>query len=104
MDCASRRVSNTRLFVCHDYKAVGRDHCAWETTVAEELATNIHVGGHVPEPEVVAVRQARDATLAAPTLLLPSIQVNIRGERLPAAESNGVRYLRIPMRLSKQAG
>lgn len=95
---------DTRLFMCHDYKAVGRDHYAWETTVAEELANNIHVGGHVPEQEFVAVRQARDATLAAPTLLLPSIQVNIRGGRLPAAESNGVRYLKSPMRLSKQAG
>ncbi len=93
----------TRLFMCHDYKPAGRDHYAWETTVAEELERNVHVGGNVPEHEFVTMRQARDATLAAPTLLLPSIQVNVRAGRLPAAESNGVRYLKIPMRLSDPA-
>jgi len=89
----------TRLFMCHDYKAPGRDGYAWETTVAEERAGNIHIREGVSEDEFVAMRQRRDATLAAPTLLLPSIQVNIRAGRLPAAESNGVRYLKIPLSL-----
>ena len=88
----------TRLFMCHDYKAPGRDHYAWETTVAEQRATNKHVHDGVTEEEFVAMREARDATLAAPALLLPSIQVNIRAGRFPPAESNGVRYLLIPVR------
>ena len=88
----------TRLFMCHDYKAPGRDSYAWESTVAEERARNVHVHDGVRMDEFVAMRQRRDATLAAPTLLLPSIQVNIRAGRWPAAESNGVRYLKIPMR------
>jgi len=91
---------DTRLFMCHDYKAPGRDHHAWETTVAAERAHNIHVGAGVSEQEFVAMRRARDATLPAPVLLLPSIQVNVRAGRLPAAESNGVRYLKIPVRPS----
>jgi len=91
---------DTRLFMCHDYKAPGRDRHAWETTVAEERAHNVHVGAGVSEQEFVTMRHARDATLPAPVLLLPSIQVNVRGGRLPAAESNGVRYLRIPVRMS----
>ncbi|WP_382155982.1 MBL fold metallo-hydrolase [Hydrogenophaga sp. ANAO-22] len=90
----------TRLFMCHDYKAPGRDHFAWETTVADERARNVHVHEGVSVDEFVALRQHRDATLAAPTLLLPSIQVNIRAGRLPEAESNGVRYLKVPIRLS----
>lgn len=90
----------TRLFMCHDYKTAERNHPAWETTVAEERERNIHVGGEVSEQDFVAMRRARDATLAAPTLLLPSIQMNVRAGRLPAAESNGVRYLKIPLRLS----
>ena len=89
----------TRLFMCHDYKAPGRDSYAWESTVAEERARNVHVHDGVDADAFVAMRQRRDATLAAPTLLLPSIQVNIRAGRLPEAESNGVRYLKIPMRL-----
>ena len=88
----------TRLFMCHDYKAPGRHHYAWETTVAEERAGNKHVRDGVTEDEFVATRQARDATLAAPKLLLPSIQVNIRAGRFPPAESNGVRYLLIPVK------
>ncbi|WP_018182436.1 MBL fold metallo-hydrolase [Kaistia granuli] len=87
----------TRLFLCHDYKAPGRDHYAWETTVAEQRAANVHVGAEAGEDEFVAMREARDATLAAPTLLLPSIQVNIRAGRFPEAESNGVHYLRVPV-------
>jgi glyoxylase-like metal-dependent hydrolase (beta-lactamase superfamily II) len=88
----------TRLFMCHDYKAPGRDHYAWETTVREERENNVHVGGNKSEAEFVAMRTARDATLSAPTLLLPSIQVNIRAGRFPPAEANGVRYLRIPVK------
>jgi glyoxylase-like metal-dependent hydrolase (beta-lactamase superfamily II) len=88
----------TRLFMCHDYKAPGRDHYAWETTVAEERENNIHIGHGVSEDAFVAMRTARDAKLSAPKLLLPSIQVNIRAGRFPAAEANGVRYLKIPVR------
>ncbi|NLC36523.1 MAG: MBL fold metallo-hydrolase [Alcaligenaceae bacterium] len=90
--------ADTRLFLCHDYKAPGRDHFAWETTVAEQRARNIHVHDGVSEDEFVAMREARDASLAAPQLLLPSIQVNIRAGRLPAPENNGVSYLKIPLR------
>jgi glyoxylase-like metal-dependent hydrolase (beta-lactamase superfamily II) len=90
---------STRLFLCHDYKGPGREHFAWETTVKEQREHNVHVGGKTSEAEFVAMRRKRDATLAAPTLLLPSIQVNIRAGRLPNAESNGTRYLKIPMRL-----
>ncbi|WEE77655.1 MBL fold metallo-hydrolase [Comamonas testosteroni] len=91
--------AETRLFMCHDYKAPGRDSYAWESTVAEERARNVHVHDGVDADAFVAMRQRRDATLAAPTLLLPSIQVNIRAGRWPEAESNGVRYLKIPMHL-----
>jgi glyoxylase-like metal-dependent hydrolase (beta-lactamase superfamily II) len=87
----------TRLFMCHDYKAPGRDNYAWETTVREER-DNVHLRGGVTEAAFVAMRQARDATLSAPTLLLPSIQVNIRAGRFPKAESNGVHYLLLPVR------
>jgi glyoxylase-like metal-dependent hydrolase (beta-lactamase superfamily II) len=90
----------TRLFMCHDYKAPGRDRYAWETTVGEERAKNIHVRQGVTEDEFVAMREKRDATLAAPTLLLPSIQVNIRAGRLPPAEADGVHYLKVPVKLA----
>ena len=86
----------TRLFLCHDYKAPGRDAYAWETTVGDEFDHNVHVGGGITEEEFVAMRQARDATLCAPKLLYPSIQVNVRGGRLPPAEANGARYLKSP--------
>ena len=89
---------HTRLYMCHDYKAPGRDQYAWETTVAEERARNVHVHEGVSEKEFVAMRRTRDATLAAPALLLPSIQVNVRAGRFPAAEGNGVRYLKIPLK------
>ncbi len=92
--------SETRLFMCHDYKAPGRDQYAWETTVAEQRASNKHVHEGVDEDSFVTMREARDATLSAPALLLPSIQVNIRAGRLPPADANGVHYLRIPVRLS----
>lgn len=85
----------TRLFVCHDYPQ-GRE-ARWETTVAEQRAANIHVHDGVGEDEFVAMRQARDATLGAPALILPSLQVNIRAGQMPPADSNGVRYLRIPL-------
>jgi glyoxylase-like metal-dependent hydrolase (beta-lactamase superfamily II) len=90
----------TRLFMCHDYKAPGRDAYAWETTVGEERARNVHVGSGVSEDAFVAMREKRDATLAAPLLLLPSIQVNIRAGKFPPAESNGVHYLKIPVKLA----
>jgi len=90
----------TRLFMCHDYKAPGRDTYAWETTVGEERANNVHVGHGVTEDQFVAMREKRDATLAAPVLLLPSIQVNIRAGKFPPAESNGVHYLKVPVKLA----
>jgi glyoxylase-like metal-dependent hydrolase (beta-lactamase superfamily II) len=90
----------TRLFMCHDYKAPGRNEYAWETTVGEERARNVHVGKGVSEDDFVAMRTARDAKLAAPLLLLPSIQVNIRAGKFPPAEANGVRYLKVPVKLS----
>jgi glyoxylase-like metal-dependent hydrolase (beta-lactamase superfamily II) len=90
----------TRLFMCHDYKAPGRDDYAWETTVGEERSRNVHVREGVSEDAFVAMREKRDATLAAPTLLLPSIQVNIRAGKFPPAESNGVHYLKVPVKLA----
>lgn len=86
----------TRLFMCHDYPPEGRGP-AWETTVRDERNRNIHVHDGVTEEEFVAMRQARDATLAMPTLILPSVQVNIRAGELPPPEENGVRYLKIPL-------
>jgi glyoxylase-like metal-dependent hydrolase (beta-lactamase superfamily II) len=87
----------TRLFMCHDYKAPGRDYFAWETTVAAERTHNPHINDHVTEDEFVAMREARDAKLSAPTLLLPSIQVNIRAGEFPRPDANGVSYLKIPI-------
>ena len=93
----------TRLFMCHDYKAPGRDQYAWETTVAEERARNVHAREGVSEDEFVAMRNTRDEGLAAPRLLLPSIQVNIRAGKFPPAEANGVRYLTIPVEIKGDA-
>ena len=90
----------TRLFMCHDYKAPGRDEFAWETTVAEERASNVHIRSGISEDEYVAMREARDAQLSVPQLLLPAIQVNIRAGRFPPAEANGVRYLKIPVKVA----
>ncbi|MCB9962229.1 MAG: MBL fold metallo-hydrolase [Hyphomonas sp.] len=87
----------TRLFMCHDYKAPGRDEFAWETTVAEERAKNVHVHEGVSEDEFVAMREARDATLGMPRLILPSIQINMRAGQMPEPEENGTRYLKIPL-------
>ena len=90
----------TRLFHCHDYKAPGRDQFAWQSTVAEQRAANKHVRDGISEAEFVAMREARDATLPPPELLLPAIQVNIRGGRLPAPDATGVRHLRLPLTLA----
>jgi glyoxylase-like metal-dependent hydrolase (beta-lactamase superfamily II) len=88
----------TRIFVCHDYLPAGRNQVAWETTVAAQRSQNIHVRDGVSEEAFVARRTARDANLQPPALLLPSIQVNMRGGRFPPAEADGVRYLRVPVR------
>lgn len=87
----------TRLFMCHDYKAPNRDEYAWETTVAEERAKNVHIHAGVTEQEFVEFRQKRDAKLGMPKLMLPSIQVNIRAGEMPPAEANGVAYLKLPV-------
>ena len=89
--------AETRVFVCHDYPPAGRDHPAWQTSIAAERE-NVHLAGR-DEDGFVAMRQARDATLPAPTLLLPAIQTNIRAGGLPPPESNGISYLRIPVDL-----
>lgn len=89
----------TRLFMCHDYKAPGRDAFAWESTVGEQLDRNVHIGGGVGEDAYVAMRQARDKTLNVPKLLLPAIQVNIRGGRMPPPDANGTSYLKLPLQL-----
>lgn len=89
----------TRLFMCHDYKAPGRDEYVWETTVAEQRAKNIHIHDGVDEAAFVAMREGRDKGLAAPRLLLPSVQVNIRAGHLPPTEDNAVHYLKLPLRL-----
>ena len=86
----------TRVFLCHDYKAPGRDAYAWQSTIGEERAKNVHLAG-VSEDQFVAMREARDKTLAMPTLILPSIQVNIQAGELPPPEANGVRYLKLPI-------
>ena len=87
----------TRMFLCHDYKAPGRDEYRWETTVGEQKHSNIHVHAGISEEEFVAMRTARDKTLAMPRLILPSVQVNMRAGRLPDPEDNGVRYLKLPL-------
>ncbi len=87
---------DTRLFMCHDYPPEGREP-KWQTTVAEQRAHNIHIHDGVSEDEFVAMRTTRDATLSMPTLILSSMQVNIRAGELPPAEDNGVRYLKLPL-------
>lgn len=88
---------DTRLFLCHDYKAAGREKYVWQTTVAAQRTGNIHIHEGVREDDFVAMRTARDATLSMPTLILPAVQVNMRGGHLPAPEANGIRYLKIPL-------
>ncbi|HYN64542.1 MAG TPA: MBL fold metallo-hydrolase [Candidatus Limnocylindrales bacterium] len=86
----------TTMYVCHDYPPASREP-RWQTSVAEQRELNIHVHDGIGEDEFVAMRQARDATLEVPTLILPSIQVNVRAGQLPPADENGVAYLRIPL-------
>lgn len=88
---------DTRLFMCHDYLTAERKDHRWETTVAEQRAANVHARDGISEEDFVARRRARDAGLAMPALLLPSVQVNMRAGRLPPAEDNGVAYLKIPV-------
>lgn len=87
----------SRVFLCHDYKAPNRDEYAWETTMLAERTGNVHVHEGVSEEDFVAMRTRRDATLAMPKLILPSIQVNMRGGRMPEPEENGVSYLKLPL-------
>jgi len=87
----------TRLFMCHDYKAPGRDEFVWETTVAEQRASNIHISDDVSRDDFVAMREGRDAQLGMPKLILPSLQVNLRAGQLPDPEDNDIRYLKIPL-------
>jgi glyoxylase-like metal-dependent hydrolase (beta-lactamase superfamily II) len=87
----------TRMFLCHDYKAPGRDHFVWETTVAAQRAKNLHIHDGIDESEFVAMREARDKTLDMPALIIPSIQVNMRAGQMPAPDSNGTVYLRLPI-------
>ncbi|MDH3621504.1 MAG: MBL fold metallo-hydrolase [Gammaproteobacteria bacterium] len=88
---------DTRLFMCHDYKAPGRDVYAWETSVAEQKAGNIHINDKVSREEFVEMREGRDSQLGMPKLILPSLQVNLRAGQLPAPEDNDIRYLKIPI-------
>jgi len=88
---------DTRLFMCHDYKAPGRDEYAWETSVKEQQDHNIHINKLISEAEFVELREGRDAQLGMPKLILPSIQVNIRAGEFPDPEDNGIRYLKTPI-------
>ena len=96
-----RRLMNlpneTRVFLCHDYKAPNRDAFAWETTMLAERTANVHVHAGVSEDDFVAMRTQRDATLEMPRLILPSIQVNMRAGHLPEPEEDGTRYLKLPL-------
>ena len=89
--------NETRVFLCHDYKAPNRDAYVWETTIGAERTGNVHVHEGVDEEDFVAMRMARDLTLGMPRLILPSIQVNMRAGRLPEPEDNGTRYLKLPL-------
>jgi glyoxylase-like metal-dependent hydrolase (beta-lactamase superfamily II) len=87
----------TRIFVGHDYKAPGREAYAWESTVAEQKARNVHIGAGRSKADFVALRQGRDATLAMPRLIVPSLQVNMRAGQMPEPEDNGISYLKVPL-------
>ena len=87
----------TRIFVGHDYKAPGRDDYAWETTVGEQKAKNVHVGGDAIKERFVEMRNARDATLAMPKLIIPSLQVNMRAGQMPPADKDGKVFLKVPV-------
>lgn len=88
---------HTRVFLCHDYKAPGRDTFVWETNIGAQRRDNVHVHPGVTDAAFVAMREARDATLGMPRLILPSIQINMRAGRLPEPEANGTRYLKLPL-------
>jgi glyoxylase-like metal-dependent hydrolase (beta-lactamase superfamily II) len=88
---------DTRFFMCHDYKAPGRDEFAWESNVRDQKDANIHVNDNVSEDSFVEIRESRDSQLGMPKLILPSIQVNIRGGQMPDPEDNEIRYLKIPV-------
>ena len=92
-----RLPDETRVFLCHDYKAPNRDTFVWETTIGAERTGNVHVHSDVSEDDFVKMREARDATLGMPRLILPSIQINIRAGHLPEPEDNGSRYLKLPI-------
>lgn len=87
----------TRIFVGHDYKAPGREDFAWESTVAEQKARNVHIGAGKSREDFVTLREARDKTLGMPKLILPSIQVNMRAGQMPEPEDNGLSYLKLPI-------
>jgi glyoxylase-like metal-dependent hydrolase (beta-lactamase superfamily II) len=87
----------TRVFLCHDYKAPGRDEFVWETTIGDEKAANIHVRTGTAREDFIAMRTARDATLAMPKLILPSVQINMRAGEMPPPEDNGQRYMKLPI-------
>ena len=87
----------TRMFMCHDYKAPGRNEYAWETTIEQQRRNNVHIHEGITEQEFVEFRKQKDAGLSMPRLILPSIQVNIRAGEMPPAENNGVAYLKIPV-------
>jgi glyoxylase-like metal-dependent hydrolase (beta-lactamase superfamily II) len=87
----------TRIFVGHDYKAPGREDYAWETTVGEQKAKNVHVGGGKSKDEFVKMRDERDATLGMPKLIIPSLQVNMRAGQMPPADEQGDVFLKVPV-------
>ena len=87
----------TRMFLCHDYKAPGRDEYVWETTIGEQKRSNIHVKDGISRDDFIKMRSERDATLAMPKLILPSVQVNMRAGDMPPPEDNGVRYMKVPI-------
>ena len=89
--------NETRAFMCHDYKAPGRDEFAWQSTISEQKEKNIHVNKSINEREFIEMRTARDATLSMPKLLLPSVQVNMRAGNFPEPEANGKQYLKVPI-------
>lgn len=95
--CLMQLPDETRVFLCHDYKAPNRDTFVWETTIGAERTGNVHVHSDVSEDDFVKMREARDATLGMPRLILPSIQINIRAGHLPEPEDNGSRYLKLPI-------
>lgn len=89
--------AETRMFLCHDYLPEGRSEYCWETTVGQQRRENVHIHDGIDEATFVAYRRQRDAVLDAPRLILPSVQVNMRAGMLPEPESNGIRYLKIPL-------